>query len=137
MMRLNAAQSGGLRYRVCPDCGDMHDKYDWPGNHRLPGEVLQAPSVVSDTMDAVQSQGNGKFYDSKSELRKHYRQDGLVEVGNDPARNKPFQKPKPSRKQIKDAVGKAKARFDRGDVGEQMKAKMLATPGPVKIKKGS
>lgn len=116
MMRINSkASSGGLRFLICPDCGEMHDKNEWPGNHRRPFEALAAPQVVSDTMNAVQSQASGKIYDSKSELRKEYKQLGMVEVGNDPARNRPKPKHKPDRKAINDAVQKAKARFDRGE----------------------
>lgn len=107
--------AGGLRYKVCPDCGDMHDTHAWPDNHRLPNEVLCAPRAIMDTMDALQSQGNGKMYESKAALRAHYKRDKLVEVGNDPARNKPFVKPKPDRKEIHNAVRKAEARFNRGE----------------------
>lgn len=49
------------------------------------GEVC-APMVISDAQGGVrgiQSMGDGKFYDSKSEMRKHYRRDGFAEVGND------------------------------------------------------
>lgn len=112
---------GGLRYRVCPDCGDMHDKYAWPDNHRLPQEVLAAPNVVRDDMPVLQGQHDGKLYESKRALRASYMPSGnaegkyYVEIGNDAARHKPFQKPKPSKKGIRDSLRKAQARFDRGE----------------------
>jgi hypothetical protein len=116
MMRISArTTSGGLRWRFCPDCGEMHDRDEWPGNHRRPGEALAAPQIVGDTMDALQSQASGKMYDSKSELRKEYKALGMQEVGNDSGRLKPKAKDKPDRKKIHDAVHKAKARFDRGE----------------------
>lgn len=116
MMRINSKScGGGLRYLRCPDCGGMHDKYNWPGNHRRPDESLAAPQIVSDTMGAVQSQASGKIYDSKSELRKEYKQLGMVEVGNDPARLRQKPKHKPDRKDIKDSLQKATARFKRGE----------------------
>ena len=116
MMRINAkTTSGGLRFRVCPDCGEMHDRDDWPGNHRKPFEALAAPNFVSDTMDGLQSQASGKMYDSKSELRKEYKALGMAEVGNDSSRLRPKKKDKPDRKKIHDAVQKAKARFERGE----------------------
>lgn len=43
----------------------------------------QAPRVISDTQPLIQSQTNGKHYDSKSELRKEYKRAGVIEVGND------------------------------------------------------
>jgi hypothetical protein len=60
-------------------------------------------------------QASGKIYDSKSKLRQEYKQLGMVEVGNDPARNRPKPKHKPDRKAISDTIQKAKARFDRGE----------------------
>lgn len=65
--------------------------------------------LLSDTMDPVQSQLDGKLYDSKSRLRRTYRDAGVVEVGNDSSVTapKPFKKPPPDRQAIKAAVGKA------------------------------
>lgn len=76
---------------------------------------LAAPRIASDIMAPVQSQLDGKLYDSKSALRATYRQAGVVEIGNDPARHKPFERPKTSRKEIKDVVDRARARVDRGE----------------------
>lgn len=121
--------TGSLRFWRCPDCGELHDKHDWPDNHRRPGEVVCAPAVISDIMPAIQSQGNGRWYDSKSEIRKHYRRDGLIEVGNDPARHRKVTPPDPDRKAIRESIRKAAARVERGDVREQTKALMLTRPG--------
>lgn len=44
---------------------------------------LCAPMLLRDGMDTIQSMTNGKYYDSKSELRKEYRRAGVVEVGNE------------------------------------------------------
>lgn len=107
--------SGGLRYKFCPDCGAMHDVHDWPGNHRKPFEALSAPSVIADTMAPIQSMVDGQIYDSKAALRATYKPSGnkegkrYAEVGNDSSvlDPKPFKKPKPDRKAIKAAVGKA------------------------------
>lgn len=80
--------------------------------------------VIGDTMeDGVQSQLDGKIYTSKSELRKTYRKAGVLEVGNDPQRFKPFVKPKPDRKAIKTAVEKAAARVSRGERTEAYRRK--------------
>jgi hypothetical protein len=76
---------------------------------------LPCPRLASDIMEPVQSQVDGRMYDSKSAIRAHYRQAGVIEVGNDPARLRPFVKPRVGRKEVKDAVAKAKARFERGE----------------------
>lgn len=112
MMTLEAKISGGLRFRVCPDCGDMHDRDNWPDNHRRPTEVLCAPNLVSDNQPFVQSMVDGKYYDSKSAMRATYKPSGnaegkrYVEVGDDKSITdpKPFKKPKPDRMAIKAAV---------------------------------
>lgn len=114
--------AGSLRYWRCPDCGDMHDKYDWPDNHARPEERLSAPNVISDNQPPVQSMLDGKMYDSKAALRATYRPSGnregkyYTEVGNDPSilTPKPFVKPKPPRDKIKAAVGRA---FSRAGLG--------------------
>lgn len=76
---------------------------------------LPAPRIATDIMEPVQSQLDGKLYDSKSALRATYRQAGVVEVGNDPARNRPFKRPETPRKEIKDVVDRARARVERGE----------------------
>lgn len=67
------------------------------------------PMLALDTMDPVQSQLDGRFYDSKAALRKTYKEAGVVEVGNDSSvlNPKPREKPKPDRKAIRESVGKA------------------------------
>lgn len=76
---------------------------------------LPCPLIMSDIMDPVQSQVDGKIYDSKSAIRAGYKAAGVTEVGNDPARLKPFVRPKTDRKAIKATVEKAVARFNRGE----------------------
>lgn len=76
---------------------------------------LPAPRIATDIMEPVQSQLDGKLYESKSALRATYRQAGVVEIGNDPARNRPFERPKTPRKEIKDVVDRARARVERGE----------------------
>lgn len=76
---------------------------------------LPCPRVMSDAMDAVQSQATGKLYDSKSAIRAEYKRLGLIEVGNDPARFKPRERKKVDRQQVKTTLEKAEARFNRGE----------------------
>ena len=114
--------------RFCKVCRGWHD-LDEPWPHNCLPEApqrsdLPCPSVIGDTMSAVQSQLTGKLYDSKSQLRAEYRQHGAVEVGNDPARLRPKPKAKTDRKAVKDAVHKAEARFNRGErTSDRMKFK--------------
>jgi hypothetical protein len=47
---------------------------------------LCAPMVVTDTqggLQGVRSMKDGRWYDSKAAMRKHYRESGVIEVGND------------------------------------------------------
>lgn len=76
---------------------------------------LPCPMLMTDHMDPVQSMVDGRMYDSKSALRRTYRQAGVIEVGNDPARLRPRQKPKIDRKAIKASLDRAEARFNRGE----------------------
>ena len=99
--------TGSIRYRICPDCGDMHDLADWPDNHRRPDEVLAAPLVVSDDMPPGQHPWDMRTYDSKSGWRKANRQGGYIEVGNDPQRLKP-KKRSHDKQGITKAIKKAK-----------------------------
>jgi hypothetical protein len=87
-------------------------RFERPGPKR---SDLPCPRLASDVMDPVQSQVDGQLYDSKSAIRRHYRQSGVEEVGNDPARLRPFQRPKVTREEVKATVEKAKARFNRGE----------------------
>lgn len=79
---------------------------------------LTAPMIMSDSLGlhGVQSQVDGQRYDSKSTLRRHYRQSGMVEVGNDVPKtrfvhgDKPERDPQTDRKQW-DALHKAANRI--------------------------
>lgn len=70
------------------------------------------PMVIADTMAPVQSMLDGKLYDSKAALRATYRAAGVTEVGGE--KPKPFVKPKPDRKAIKESIGKAFSRVGFG-----------------------
>lgn len=70
---------------------------------------LAVPMVMRDDMRPVQSMTNGRFYDSKSEIRKEYRRAGVKEVGNDV----PMKKPEPSRDEKRRAKEARKASIGR------------------------
>jgi hypothetical protein len=82
------------------------------------GQVC-APQIVSDGLafHGVRSMKDGKLYDSKSALRRHYRESGVVEVGNDSSISrekvtgpqKRFEDPKHDQK-IDAALGRAWSR---------------------------
>lgn len=74
---------------------------------------LPCPQVLSDTMDAVQSQVTGKMYESKSALRAEYRATGHIEKGND--KRPPWKMPRTPRAVIRESVRKAAARVERGE----------------------
>lgn len=85
-----------------------------PDRRHLRSE-LPAPRIASDIMEPVQSQVDGKMYDSKSAIRRSYKATGHEEIGNDPARLRPFVRPKTDRRVIRDTIEKAKARVERGE----------------------
>lgn len=66
---------------------------------------LPRPMVISDHMDTVKSMVDGQMYDSKSALRRTYREGGYIEVGNEEL--KPFRRPEPDAKAIRDSVSRA------------------------------
>ncbi len=51
-----------------------------PRNHEL-----AAPYVNIDTIDALQSMVDGRVFESKSQLREHYKAHGVREIGTDTA----------------------------------------------------
>lgn len=87
------------------------DEYQRPVPKR---STLACPMLNLDTMPETKSMLDGKLYTSKSKLRQTYREAGVVEVGDDPQRYKQREKPKPDRKKIKEAIGKAQADFNAG-----------------------
>lgn len=78
-----------------------------------PRSDLPCPQVLSDAMDAVQSQVSGTWYESKSALRAEYRATGHIEKGND--KRAPWKMPRTSRQEVRDTVRKARARVERGE----------------------
>lgn len=69
---------------------------------------LPRPMVISDYAGDVKSMVSGKFYDSKSALRREYKERGYIEVGNEEMKVKP--PPKPDRRAIRESVAKAAQR---------------------------
>lgn len=82
---------------------------------------LPCPRIASDIMEPVQSQLDGKIYESKSALRATYRAAGVIEVGNDPARLRPRAKKPIDDTAVANAVDKAEARFNRGERASRAK----------------
>lgn len=106
------------RERLCKVCRQWHPLDEWPAecaNHSAPKRAshLNVPMINHDTMDAVQSQTNGMYYESKSALRSEYKRAGVVELGNDAptVRKAP---PPPDKQGIKAAVHKA---FSKAGLG--------------------
>lgn len=105
-------------YRLCRNCGQMHDITTWPEDHRDPEPArsdFPSPGFIRDEMEPVQSMATGKLHTSKSGIRAEYRRLGMVEIGNDPARLRPPARPKPDPKAISASLEKAEARFNRGE----------------------
>jgi len=96
-----------------PDGREVYRKVPKPNTKR---SGLSAPLLIRDDMDPVQSQLDGKMYDSKSALRATYKSAGVVEVGNDSSAFEPQAMPKngPDRTKVKAAVETA---FSRAGLG--------------------
>ncbi len=108
-----------MAIRLCKVCGDWHD-LDKPWPHNCQSEPnwaqsdLPGPYIAGDTMQPVQSMRDGKMYDSKSRLRRTYRQAGMIEVGNDPALFRKKPKPPPDRQKIRATIHRA---FSKAGLG--------------------
>lgn len=76
--------------RLCRACREWHDvNRAWPqacASHfrvRSARSDLPRPTVISDSLDGLQSMVSGERFDSKSDLRRHYKANGVIEVGNE------------------------------------------------------
>ncbi len=82
---------------VTPD--EMARRNDWREElmfqRQLSQGQLAAPMVISDSLGVhgLESQLDGKYYDSKSNLRRTYREAGMTEVGNDVPDGHTFRQP--------------------------------------------
>lgn len=77
-----------MSYRVCPDCGLLHDKNDWPANHRRYDEVLCTPNVVRDYIPDLFHPCDNGHYESKRRFREVTRSFGHEEVGDEPIKDR-------------------------------------------------
>ncbi len=109
-----------MRERFCRTCRGWHGVEAWPFEclpqaPQAQSTAIPVPYFISDTTEPLQHPIDGKFYTSKSTFSKITRQAGAIEVGNDPARLRPREKPKTDRKVLRDSLEKAKARYLRGE----------------------
>lgn len=99
-----------------PISGEMVDRDLFYSRQPAPKRSgLSAPMVISDGMPETQHPCTGQYMSSKSAFRAVTKAHGCIEIGNDPARHRPRQKPRPDRKAIRDSLAKARARFNRGE----------------------
>lgn len=97
------------------DLGDGRQVFRKVETHEPKRSALACPMLNLDTMAPVQSQATGKVYESKAALRLEYKQLGMVEIGNDPARTRPKKREKTPDHVISTAIDKAAARYARGE----------------------
>jgi hypothetical protein len=79
-----------MTQRLCRACNGWHEMGNpWPrecvGHFKVTTQArssLPRPMVISDDVD-VDSPVSGERFTSKSDLRRHYRANGVVEVGNE------------------------------------------------------
>lgn len=82
--------------------GKLIPKSEWHGR-QAPKQRAEFPTpmVISDCIE-IKSMADGRVYTSKATLRKSYRENGYVEVGNEEMKMPP--PPEPDRKGIQEAI---------------------------------
>jgi hypothetical protein len=96
--------------------GELVDRDEFYARQPAPKRSgLAAPMIIGDTMPETQHPCTGEYLTSKSAFRALTKAHGCIEVGNDPARLRPRQRPKADKKAIRDSIAKARARFNRGE----------------------
>ena len=99
------------RERLCKVCRAWHDMdTPWPAECLPPPKPRSAfpvPMVNRDCMPLTQSMVDGRWYDSKSSIRAHYRDAKVIEVGNEVQRVPPPPQPKSNKPAVRDALQKA------------------------------
>jgi hypothetical protein len=74
------------RCRSCRYCGKIHESapvYEFCSQEiQKQRSHLATPMIILDTQNDIKSMADGKIYSSKSEMRKVYKQKGLIEVGD-------------------------------------------------------
>lgn len=64
--------------------GELVPKHLAPRAPRGPrSDTIAAPYIALDTIDPMRSMLDGKFYESKAELRRTYKSAGVREIGNE------------------------------------------------------
>ena len=78
-----------MTQRLCRACREWHEtEQPWPSacaSHfrvRSARSDLPRPTVISDYLEA-HSPISGEMFTSKADLRRHYRANGVLEVGNE------------------------------------------------------
>ena len=82
-----------------------------PLDVRLPvaASHLPRPYVISDQLPDLRGMHDGKFYDSKSKLRRSYRAAGVIELGSDaPTTPAPPQRKRVTRNDVGEAYRKVR-----------------------------
>lgn len=98
--------TGGLRYKPCALCGEMHEVANWPDNHVQP---IVAPMVIRDGLPDLRHPSDNRYYDSKRAFRKTTAEFGGLEVGTDENKDHRWVDPVKS-----DEVAVAKQMVDQG-----------------------
>jgi len=99
---------------------------DKPIRQRVARSGLPCPMVIRDSMDDIQSMADGKWYDSKSALRKSYTPDGnpqgrdYQEIGG--TEIEPAGRASVDKKGIRDALDRAMHDVETGQIPDSIKA---------------
>lgn len=76
-----------MRERFCRKCSSWHDADNWPyACYRVNtgrSTVIPLPMLIRDQIDPLQHPADGRFYESKSEIRAVAKAHNLIEVGTE------------------------------------------------------
>lgn len=84
----------------------MRETYVWDGEKIVPKterETQSRISIISDDCE-VKSMADGKFYTSKSKLRREYRARGFIEAGSESDKKYLMHQEKPKRRPVQEDV---------------------------------
>ena len=91
----------------------------WVPAHLFAKPQRVAPAIIRDSIDPLRSMADGKFYDSKSQMRRAYKALGYEELGNDTPLTPPPYKPDPT---IEGDVAQAYQMVEQGYVPPPVEA---------------
>ena len=108
-----------MHERYCKVCRGWHDlEKPWPvacsSHYESKRSGVPFPMLQRDWTEPVQHPVSGEFFTNKAAFSRRTKELGYTEVGDDPARFRKPEKPKESRREIKEAIARAENLVSQG-----------------------